>query len=41
MQDSTRDTASDERAARRNFIAFCAVSTVVMAALVTVAISLL
>jgi hypothetical protein len=41
MQDSTRENERDRREARRNFIALCAVSTVVMAALVAAAISLL
>jgi hypothetical protein len=45
MQDSTRDLTRDierdRREERRNYIAFCAVATVVMAAIVAGAISML
>ena len=41
MQDSTRESERDRRQATRNYIALCAVSTVVMAALVAGATSLL
>jgi len=37
MQDSTREIERERREARRNYIALCAVSTVVMAAIVAAA----
>jgi hypothetical protein len=41
MQDSTRDSDRDRRQERRNYIALCAVSIVVMAALIAAATTLL
>jgi hypothetical protein len=41
MQDSTRETARDQHAARRNYIALCAIATVAMAAIVAAATTLL
>jgi hypothetical protein len=40
MEDSTREIDRDRRQARRNYIALCAVSIVVIAALVAVATTL-
>ena len=41
MQESTRESEREQRQARRNYIALCAVSTVVMAAIVALATTLL
>jgi hypothetical protein len=41
MHDSTREVDRERREARRNYIAFCAVATVVMAAIVAAATAML